>query len=80
MNNCSSEDVELIQILWDFMKLNDRLEKSDCIIVLGCADINVAKVAINIYKSGLSDRIIFSGGLRKYYKKYMEYTRSKQFC
>lgn len=72
MNNYSSEDVHLIQILWDFMKLNDKLEKSNCIIVLGCADINVAKVAIDTYKRGLADKIIFSGGLRKNYKKNME--------
>ena len=72
MNNYSSDDVELIQILWDFMRLNNKLEKSDFIIVLGCADINVAKVAIDTYKKGLADRIIFSGGLRKNHKKYME--------
>lgn len=72
MNNYSRDDVELIQILWDFMKLNNKLEKSDCIIALGCADINVAKVAIDKYKRGLADKIIFSGGLRKNYKKHME--------
>lgn len=67
MNNYVYEDIELIQILWDFMKINNKLEKADCIIVLGCADINVAKVAINTYKKGLADKIIFSGGLRKNY-------------
>ena len=61
----NQDDLKYIQILWDFMKLNQPLKKSDFIIVLGCADIKVADVAIDVYNQGLSDKIIFSGGLGK---------------
>ena len=32
-------DQQLIEILWDYMHLNHKLKKMDCIIVLGCSDI-----------------------------------------
>lgn len=35
----NNDDLKYIQILWDFMKMNQKIEKSDCMIVLGCADL-----------------------------------------
>ena len=47
------------------MKSNQKIEKSDCIIGLGCEDLNIAKVAVDLYFKGYADKIIFSGGLGK---------------
>lgn len=58
-------DKQLINILWDYMHLNHALKKMDSIIVLGCSDVSVVDVAVDIYKKGYSDKIIFSGGLGK---------------
>lgn len=71
----NQDDLKYIQILWDFMKLNQPLKKSDFIIVLGCADIKVADVAIDVYNQGLSDKIIFSGGLGKSPKTFGKFLK-----
>lgn len=47
------------------MKSNQKIEKSDCIIGLGCEDLNIAEIAVDLYFKGYGDKIIFSGGLGK---------------
>lgn len=59
------QEEQLIKILWDYMKSNQNIEKADCIIGLGCEDLNIAKVAVDLYNKGYSNKIIFSGGLGK---------------
>lgn len=59
------QEEELIKKLWDYMKSNQKIEKSDCIIGLGCEDLNIAKIAVELYFKGYGDKIIFSGGLGK---------------
>ena len=39
------EDINLIQILWNYMKMHHELKRSDCIIGLGTKDTNVANIA-----------------------------------
>ena len=59
------QEEELIKKLWNYMRSNQKIEKSDCIIGLGCEDLNIAKVAVDLYFKGYADKIIFSGGLGK---------------
>lgn len=59
------QEEELIKKLWNYMKSNQKIEKSDCIIGLGCEDLNIAKIAVDLYFKGYGDKIIFSGGLGK---------------
>lgn len=59
------EDLELVEVLWNFMQMNHEVKKADCIIVLGCSDISVVKRATELYFKGYSDKIIFTGGLGK---------------
>lgn len=76
----SMTDMELVQILWDYMQLHQRLEKCDCIIGLGCMDLNVAKVAANLYKKGYADKLIFSGGYGKKTKKVWNEPEAEKFA
>ncbi|MEI6886838.1 MAG: YdcF family protein [bacterium] len=55
-------DLELAKILWDYNKLEQRVEKSDCIIALGCSDIRVAIKASELYLQNYAPKILFSGG------------------
>lgn len=73
------EDLELIQILWDYMKMNQELKISDCIIGLGSMDTNVANVASELYLNGYADKIIFSGGLGKITYKLWNETEAEKF-
>lgn len=73
------EDLKLIQILWDYMKMNQKLKPSDCIIGLGSMDTNVAKIASKLYLDGYADKIIFSGGLGKVTYKLWNVTEAEKF-
>ena len=74
------EDIQLIQILWDFMSMNHELKHSDCIIALGTMDINVAHVASELYLNGYSEKLIFSGGLGKITYKLWNETEAEKFA
>ena len=50
------EDIKLIQILWDYMRMKHELKHSDCIIWLGTMDITVAHVASELYLNRYSDK------------------------
>ena len=78
MNN--KTDFELIQILWDYMHLNHKLEKADAILVLGCSDISVVDVGVDVYKKGYADKIIFSGGLGKDTSKMWDEPEANKFA
>lgn len=73
-------EIEYIQILWDFMNLNQKLEKVDCMIVLGCSDINVANVAIDLFNKGIADKIIFTGGYGKITQKIWKTPEANKFA
>ena len=51
----------LAKIIWDYMKLNQPLEKADAIFALGTTDTRVAEYAANLYLDGWAPLIIFSG-------------------
>lgn len=55
------EIFECGKILWDYLKLNQKLEKVDSLLVFGGHDPSVAIHAASLYKSGYSDHIIVSG-------------------
>lgn len=74
------EDMELVKILWDYMKLNQKLEKCDCIIGLGCMDLSVAKVVADLYLAGYADKVIFSGGYGKKTKKAWNEPEAEKFA
>ena len=72
-------DLELLQMLWDYMHVNHNLEKSDAILVLGCSDLSVVEVGVDVYKKGYADKIIFSGGLGKDTGKIWDETEAEKF-
>lgn len=73
-------DFELIQILWNYMHMNHTLRKADAILVLGCSDLSVVDVGVEIYKKGYSNKIIFSGGLGKDTSKMWDEPEANKFA
>ncbi len=59
MNNKS--DRELAQIIWDYMRYEQPLEKADVIIGLGSTDVRTADWCAKLYHDGYAPRILFSG-------------------
>lgn len=52
---------EAARVIWDYMKLNQPLEKVDAIFVLGSGDLRVPAYAAQLYHEGWAPLIIFSG-------------------
>lgn len=59
----NEETITLAQILWDYHHVNNTIEKSDCILVLGSHDTRVAERAAELFLDGWAPLLIFSGGL-----------------
>ena len=51
--------------LWNYMKLDQRIEKSDLIIGCGCANLNIPLKCVQLFKEGYASKILFCGGLGK---------------
>jgi len=59
----TEETLVLAKQLWDYHHINNQLEKSDCILVLGSHDVRVAERAAELFLAGWAPLLIFSGGL-----------------
>lgn len=60
--NIDSDTYEQGRILWNYHKLNHKIEKSDCIIVLGSHDTRVAEKGAELLLNKYAPYILFSGG------------------
>lgn len=74
------EELELIKILWDYMQIDSKLQKADCIIVLGCKKIELVDVAVDLFNKKYSDKIIFCGGYGKITKEIWNETEAEKFA
>ncbi len=54
---------ELVKVLWEYHRLNHKLEKSDCILVLGTHDIKIVDYSIDLFQKGWAPFMAFSGGV-----------------
>lgn len=55
--------LEPLQILWDYLCLNEPLEKADCIVGFGNFNTDIARRAAELYHAGFAPKILFTGGL-----------------
>jgi uncharacterized SAM-binding protein YcdF (DUF218 family) len=59
VNNKS--DDQLLQIVWDYMSIEDPLRPADVIVVGGCKNTQLAIYASELYQTGFAPLIVFSG-------------------
>lgn len=59
----NAQTLKLAKKIWDYHLVNNKIEKSDIIFVLGSHDIKVAYRAIELFKQWYADKILFSGWL-----------------
>ncbi|MBR2046962.1 MAG: YdcF family protein [Oscillospiraceae bacterium] len=52
-----------VQILWDYMHLNQPLEQADVIVGFGCYDEDIPRRCAELYHAGFAPCVAFSGGL-----------------
>jgi len=58
----TDEILRQAQILWDYMKLDQPLQKSGCLLVMGSHDLRVAEYGARLYLAGWAPLMICSGG------------------
>ncbi|MEK7187278.1 MAG: YdcF family protein [Patescibacteria group bacterium] len=70
----------LAEKIWDYHHMNQKLEKADCILVLGSHDERVAQYASKLFLEGWASLIIFSGGLGRLTKGLWDKPEGDRFA
>lgn len=78
MNQTEIEN--LAKIIWDYHNLNQKLEKADCILVLGSHDLRIAEYGAKLFLEDWAPLIIFSGGLGHLTKEIWSEPEADQFA
>ena len=52
-----------VQVLWDYMQMNQAPEQADCIVGFGCYDEDIPVRCAHLYHAGFAPYVVFSGGL-----------------
>ena len=66
--------------IWDYHHLGQKLQKADCILVLGSHDLRVAEYAARLFLDRWAPLIIFSGGLGHLTKEIWDEPEADQFA
>ncbi|MCW3112413.1 MAG: hypothetical protein JWR18_809 [Segetibacter sp.] len=76
----TAEIKTLAQKIWDYHHVNNTLEKSDCILVLGSHDVRVAERAADLFLQQWAPLLIFSGGLGRLTEDMWTETEADKFA
>lgn len=74
------EALMLANKLWHYHHMQHKLEKADCILVLGSHDLRVAERGAEIYLEGWAPVLIFSGGLGNLTQDIWKEAEADQFA
>lgn len=50
-------------VLWNYMRLNQKVEQADCIVGFGCYNEDIPLRCAQLYHAGFAPKILFTGGL-----------------
>lgn len=78
---CLSEaQLSRLQILWDYMRTVQPLAASDCIVGLGCYNLDIPKWCAQLYREGWAKKVLFSGGLGRNTKSMWQRSEAEIFA
>ena len=72
--------MENVQILWDFMHMDQPLEKADVIVGFGCYDEDIPKRCAELFHKGFAPFVCFSGGLGRNTDKLWSKSEAERFA
>lgn len=78
--NITKEEFDFALLIWNFLQIKEKIQKANLILVLCSHDLRVAEHAINLYKSGFANRILFSGGLNFFTKNIFANSEADTFA
>jgi uncharacterized SAM-binding protein YcdF (DUF218 family) len=68
------------QILWDYLKLGQPLQKADCVIAMGSHDLRVAEYAAQLVLDGWAPLLVCSGGLGRLTENIWHESEARKFA
>ena len=68
------------QVLWNYMKLNQPLQRADCLLVMGSHDLRVAEYGARLCLDGWAPLMICSGGLGNQTRNLWDETEARKFA
>jgi len=71
---------ELAKKIWDYHHMNHKLEKADCILVLGSHDLRIAEYGAKLFLEGWAPLLIFSGGFGRLTKDIWNEAEADKFA
>lgn len=72
--------MKYVKVLWDYMHLNHKIKKCDCILGLGCQDLHIPERCAELYHQGYGNIIIFAGGFGKITKDIWNISEADKFA
>lgn len=78
---CLSESqLSRLQVLWDYMRTEQPLKKSDCIVGLGCYNLDIPRWCAQLYRAGWANKVLFSGGLGRNTRSMWQRSEAELFA
>jgi uncharacterized SAM-binding protein YcdF (DUF218 family) len=72
--------MENVQILWDFMHMDQQPERADVILGFGCYDEDIPRRCAELYHQGYATWVCFSGGLGRNTDKLWSKSEAERFA
>ena len=72
--------MENVQILWDFMHMDQPLEEADVIVGFGCYDEDIPRRCAELWHQGFAPYVCFSGGLGRNTDKLWSKSEAERFA
>ena len=72
--------MENVQILWDFMHMNQSPEQADVIVGFGCYDEDIPRRCAELWHQGYAPYVCFTGGLGRNTGKLWTKTEAERFA
>ena len=69
-----------VEILWNFMHMNQQPEQADVIVGFGCYDEDIPKRCAELYRQGYAPWVCFSGGLGRNTDKLWSKSEAERFA
>ena len=76
----SDEVVKQAQVLWNYLKLGQSLQKADCLLVMGSHDLRVAEYGAKLFLERWAPLMVFSGGLGNFTREIWDEAEAVKFA
>lgn len=79
MSGYSAEEAQLAQVLWDYHRLGQPLQKAECMIVLGNDDLRTAEYAAELFLQGYAELVVTTGQAGRHSSHFLPLSEAEKF-